>query len=204
MRRLQTGSEGFRYESLAGLLSILPPSVEVMFGFGATESYLILAYRFTLGGAPEAGAVPLGLPVEADEVRFRPVPDVGDGVVEVVSSGALASGYLGDEEQTRSRFLTDPDGQRWWSSGDLVRMNDDGLYEHLGRSDDIVKIRGKIASPSEVEAVLLRIPGIRQAVVVPHEQDAVMRHRFLPATARGKVDRQALMAGPFEAWGGVE
>lgn len=237
MRRLQTGTEGFRYESLAGLLGFLPPSVEVMFAFGATEGFRMLVHRFVLGAAPESGAVPVGRPFDADDVRFRAVPGMDDGVVEVLAGGPIARGYLADDEQTRSRFLTDPDGRRWWSSGDLVSLTEAGVYQHVGRSDDLVKVRGKLASPSEASQVLLGIPGIRHALVLPHEQDsnvrliahveveqdsgltldevratlrrrlpphlvpsAVMRHRSLPSTDRGKVDRQALMSGPFEPW----
>lgn len=237
VERIQTGSEGFRFESLAGLLSILPESVEVLFGYGATEVFHLLSYRFTLGDAPAEGQVPLGLPAYRDEVRFVPVPDMGDGIFEVQGTGAIAMGYLGDDEQTEARFIHDDDGRRWWSSQDLVRLNDDGLYEHVGRADDVVKVQGRLVSPSDVQAALQRIPGIRAALVVPHELDsavrliahvevqpgidvtlaqvrsaldeqlpahmvpsAVMRHASLPLTDRGKVDRDALMSGPFEAW----
>ena len=35
----------------------------------------------------------------------------------------------------------------------------------------------------------------------PHAvPSAVMRHQSLPVTVRGKVDREALMRGPFERW----
>ncbi len=237
VKRLQTGTEGFRFESLAGLQAILPASVEVMFAFGATEGFRILVHRFTLGTAPRTGPVPVGLPFNADDVRFRPAPGMDAGIVEVLAGGPIATGYLDDAEQTARRFLTDPDGRRWWCSGDLVTLTDEGLYQHVGRSDDVVKVRGKIASPAEVVTALLRIPGIRHAVVIPHEQDsnvrliahvdveqgavltlddvraalrrelpshlvpsAVLRHACLPSTDRGKLDRRALMDGPFEPW----
>ena len=41
------------------------------------------------------------------------------------------------------------------------------MYRHRGRVDDIVKVRGKLASPSDVTAVLLSIDGVRSAITMP-------------------------------------
>ena len=61
-------------------------------------------------------------------------------------------GYLGDPELTATRYFTDEDGTRWWRSADIVRVDDVGIYHHLGRADEMVKVKGAFVAPSRVEA----------------------------------------------------
>jgi hypothetical protein len=52
-----------------------------------------------------------------------------------------------------------------YRSGDLGRYLDDGSIEHLGRIDDQVKIRGVRIEPAEIELMLSKCAGVREAVV---------------------------------------
>jgi len=54
---------------------------------------------------------------------------------------------------------------RIYRTGDLGRVNADGEIEHHGRIDTQVKIRGYRVELTEIESVLLQVPGIAQAVV---------------------------------------
>ena len=90
-------------------------------------------------------------------------------------SGAIASGYLDDPELTAARFYEDADGRSWWRSGDLVSVDHTGMYRHEGRMDDVVKVGGKLASPSEVTAVLQGIEGVVAAITVPVVTDGNTR-----------------------------
>lgn len=234
---LRVGSEALRFEFLAGIRRLAPFDAVVEHSYGATESAWVFRHRFPLGAAPEEGAVPLGEPAATDYVRLDPVDGLDDHVREVVVTGPIARGYIGDPEQTQARFAVDADGRRWWHSGDLVARSEDALYWHQGRLDDVVKVGGRLASPSQTMAVLNAIDGVRHSVVLPYARDhnvrliahvelepgsqltldevrraledglpahlvpsAVMRHRALPLTERGKVDRQAIVDGPFEPW----
>lgn len=234
---VRAGSEPLRYEFLDGLRGLVAPDTVVEHAYGTTETGWLFAHRLPIAEAPPEGPAPLGHPVADGCVRLEPIGDGDEPVSEVIGGGPVALGYLGDAAQTEARFAVDADGRRWWRSGDIVIADETGVLWHRGRLDDVVKVRGKLASPSQVVAALMAVQGIRHAVVLPYEQDhnvrliahvelqpdadltadqvrralvrelpahlvpsAVLRHRVLPTTGRGKVDRQRLMDGPFEPW----
>ena len=68
-------------------------------------------------------------------------------------------------------FLGIPNNPRGriYRTGDLGRLNAEGEIEHHGRIDTQVKIRGYRIELTEIESVLLRVPGIAQAVVSTYQ-----------------------------------
>ena len=63
---------------------------------------------------------------------------------------------------------------RWpgvWVHGDWVRVDEDGFWYILGRSDDTLNIAGKRIGPAEVESALTAHPAVSEdaAIGVPHE-----------------------------------
>jgi len=165
VQQLRMGSEGVRFEVLQGLKRYLPLETVFSHGLGATEGRRAFRWKSKLSEIPDTGQVPLGRP----ETRTKLTPAAGfdNGLQEVWVSETIASGYLSQPDLTEQRFVTDERGQQWWRSGDLVEQGQDGLFYHRGRIDDVVKVRGILASPSETTRALLDIPGIRMAVTLP-------------------------------------
>jgi hypothetical protein len=100
----------------------------------------------------------------------RALPQGEMGEIGIAGAG-LASGYVGRPDLTERAFVPDflgipnnPRG-RIYRTGDLGRLNAEGEVEHHGRIDTQVKIRGYRIELTEIESVLLRVPGIAQAVV---------------------------------------
>ncbi len=62
-------------------------------------------------------------------------------------------GLLGAPDQTAARFTEIEDGSTRYRSGDLGRWQDGDLV-HVGRADRMVKVRGYLVEPAEVEAAL--------------------------------------------------
>jgi amino acid adenylation domain-containing protein len=120
----------------------------------------------------EEGAPTIGRPIANTRAHLfdgtmRQVPVGVPGELHLGGAG-LARGYHGRPDLTAERFVPDPlaAGQRLYRTGDLARRRADGELELLGRIDHQVKIRGVRVEPAEVEAALLLLPGVREAVVL--------------------------------------
>ena len=113
----------------------------------------------TTYGASETcgGCVYDGVPL--DGVRLR----LEEGTGRILLGGpTLARGYRGGDPD--GAFVHGPDGERWWRTTDAGRL-DGGRLTVLGRLDDAVLTGGMTVLPAAVEAVLLRLPGIAEALV---------------------------------------
>ncbi len=64
-------------------------------------------------------------------------------------------GYFGQEALTADRFRM-IDGERWYLTGDLGRMDGDGVFHHLGRVDNQIKLKGNRVELEEIDAHLRR------------------------------------------------
>jgi len=135
--------------------------VEVLDGIGSTElTHIFISNR---SGAAVPGAS--GTPVAGHSVRILDdnndeVP-VGSPGQLWVSGDAAATGYWCRSEDTRRTFVGD-----WVATGDLYDVDEHGIYRHLGRLDDMLKVAGEWVSPTEVENVLLGHESVAEAAVV--------------------------------------
>ncbi len=97
----------------------------------------------------------------ASGLRLAPLGGLG----EVYLGGAQVSrGYL---NRSSPAFIDDPlqPGQRLYRTGDLARLAADGRLHLAGRNDQQIKVRGFRVEPGELEAALLTLEGVSQAVV---------------------------------------
>ena len=171
VRQLLWAGDSVSYETIQGLKRYLEPDVEIRNGFGATEAVSWMNHSLKLSDAPKGGTIPIGRLQDDAPFRLEPVGDMPDRFI-VWSPGPMASGYLNNQELTNQRFVFDEKGKRWWISGDIVRVDDEGYIFHDSRIDDLVKIRGKLVSPSEAKRALLAIDGIDDAMVLAEQGES--------------------------------
>jgi len=117
----------------------------------------------------------VGLPVDGFEVLLLDEDKKPVGPNEVgeiaVRSRFIAQGYWQRPDLNLNKFLPDPEGgdKRICLTGDLGKFRLDGTLEHITRKDTMVKIRGLRIEISEIEAVLLALNSIKDAVIVAQE-----------------------------------
>jgi amino acid adenylation domain-containing protein len=111
----------------------------------------------------------------------QPVPPGEVGILHVRGPHVMV-GYWKQPERTAKMLRDGPlPGQQSLCTHDYFRMDEEGFFYFVGRSDDIIKSRGEKVSPVEVENVLHSIDGIREAAVigVPDELLGEAIHAFV-------------------------
>ncbi len=175
-RTLIVGGEALLGEALAPWTK-RSPEVRIANEYGPTETVVGCSAFIVRAGAIEPGPVPIGRPIANARLhlldgRGRAVPEGVPGEIYIGGAG-VARGYLGRPDLTAERFVPDPfaaePGARLYRSGDLARLMPTGDLEFLGRNDHQVKVRGVRLELGEIEATLLRAPGVRETAVLARE-----------------------------------
>jgi amino acid adenylation domain-containing protein/non-ribosomal peptide synthase protein (TIGR01720 family) len=185
VRSLVIGGERARPERLATWARVVADRVALVNTYGPTESTVAATHAFLSRADADGREIAIGRPVPGYRVY---VLDAAGGLAPIGGVGELcvggvgvARGYLGRPALTAERFVPDPHGgrgARMYRTGDLCRWRPDGSIEYAGRIDDQVKIRGFRIELGEIESHLRAQAGVRDAVVVAHD-DADGRKRLV-------------------------
>ncbi|MGB8407424.1 MAG: Pls/PosA family non-ribosomal peptide synthetase, partial [Mycobacterium sp.] len=111
----------------------------------------------------DGGPVSIGLPLPGWDLAVvdKEGQQVGYGEVgELMIGGVGLARYL-DADKDAEKYAPMPTlgWRRAYRSGDLVRLERDGLY-FQGRADDQVKVGGRRIELGEVDAALVNLPGV--------------------------------------------
>jgi acyl-CoA synthetase (AMP-forming)/AMP-acid ligase II len=167
----------------------------VVVGGAASPPALVAAARATFGAAysiryssTESGGCGTGTAFDAGDDEALHSVGRPRGAIEVsardddgreVAAGEVGelwlrsptqmSGYWGDPEATAAAITADG----WLRTGDLARIETDGLVRLAGRAKEMFIRGGYNVYPAEVEAVLAAHPAVLEVAVVPRP-DPVM------------------------------
>ncbi|MEH0470099.1 amino acid adenylation domain-containing protein [Streptomyces sp. B21-097] len=147
---------------------------------------------------PAAPLLTIGRPTPNNTVYVldadrRPLP-IGEAGEMWAGGACVSAGYLANEPLNAERYAPDPflgGDHRMFRTRDLGRWTADGELEHLGRTDDQVKVRGFRVELDSVSSVLEGVPGCARAVTL--RRDARTLVSFVcpadvdPAAARRAV-----------------
>ena len=169
-----------RYLLLGGSKMIQVPvgHTKVINGYGPTEftvcsSFYILEQDEQHDNIPIGRPVPNSISVIVDkEGRLVPHGTVGE---LCLIGRQMSRGYWKQEELTKKRFVDCSflKGQKMYCTGDLVRWNEEGLLEYIGRIDNQVKLHGYRIELEEIENKMTQCPGVVSAAVVVHKQGSI-------------------------------
>ena len=124
----------------------------VIQGYGLTETAPIV----TLNHPFHARKGTVGAPIAGVEVKIAP-----DGEI-MVRGDNVTAGYFGRPEETARAFE-----EGWFHTGDIGELEKNGELKILGRKKEmIVTPEGLNVFPEDVEAVLKRQKGVRDAAVI--------------------------------------
>jgi amino acid adenylation domain-containing protein len=175
LRLLWVGNEPVLPSDVQLYRDRFPDHCDLVVGLATTEAATVCEYRMSKATRLEEGAVPIGWPIADKEVLIlgedgRPLPPGETGEM-AVRSDYLALGYWRRPALDRAVFAPDPEGgpRRICRTGDLARVRADGAVFHLGRKDDVPKVRGRFVDLLEVERVLTAHAGVAVAAAVVRE-----------------------------------
>ncbi|KAI8917325.1 hypothetical protein BC831DRAFT_516559 [Entophlyctis helioformis] len=97
--------------------------------------------------------------------------EIGEMIMRL--PGGVYDGYVG-ENATRRKLYENvfEDGDMWWSSGDLLKMDEQGFFYFVDRTGDSFRWKGENVSTHEIQVVVGAFPGVLEVNVygirIPH------------------------------------
>jgi fatty-acyl-CoA synthase len=124
-----------------------------------------------------------------DPLTLEEMPQGEQG--EIIMSGPeIFQGYWKQPEATAAAFI-EIDGKRFFRSGDLGRVDEQGYFFITDRLKRMINASGFKVWPAEVEALMFRHPAIQEACIIStkdaYRGETVKAVVVLRAEARGKT-----------------
>jgi len=207
------GSPNFAHYDLSSLVHIggggaaMPQAVAQrlleQFGLRYVEGY-----GLTETAAPSHSNPPddpkqqcLGIPFMSCDARvvdpetMQEVP-VGEQGEIIIHGPMVFAGYWKRPEATAAAFI-EFEGKRFFRSGDLGRMDEDGYFFLTDRLKRMINASGFKVWPAEVEALMFRHPAIQEACVISakdaYRGETVKAVVVLRASHKGQVSEQDIV-----------
>lgn len=137
--------------------------------------YSLTEAPFAIMG-PREGTQPrkpggIGVPMEhpdpsiKNEVRIiddteAEVPSGRQGEI-IIRNPATMIGHFKDPEKTAETKRDD-----WIHTGDIGYQDEDGYFFFVGREKEVIRRRGELISPTEIESVINSHPGVEESAVI--------------------------------------
>jgi fatty-acyl-CoA synthase len=207
------GSPNYRHFDLSSLRNIsgggaaMPEAVaqRLLDEFGLTFAE---GYGLTETAAPSHANPPeraklqcLGMPIFGVDSRIvdpltleqLPVGEAG----EIITHGPMVfKGYWRHPEATAAAFV-DVEGKRFFRTGDLGRMDEEGYFFITDRLKRMINASGFKVWPAEVEALLYRHPAVQEACVIAardvYRGETVKAVVVLRSAAAGNTSEQDII-----------
>lgn len=182
VKNMRVSAEPLVRKDLSLFKRHFPPGCVLHHAFSSTETHGIAEITLTHDSEIRDEVIPVGH--KANDVTVKLEDETGKAVEVgeigefIVTGKYFSPGYWREPELTARKFSQDPiSGDTIFRTGDLGRWREDGMLEHHGRADFQVKIHSVRIDMTEVQAVLLNLDSVRDAVVVarPREAAAVER-----------------------------
>ncbi|WP_368667121.1 AMP-binding protein [Novosphingobium sp. 18050] len=135
-------------------------------GYGLTETAGVVAAN-PFDGREVAGSI--GHPLPGTDLRLFDTDDcTRDAAAGELGELAIAGPQvmLGYWNRPDADVFVEREGRRWLRTGDVAMIDEDGYVHIVDRIKDMIAVAGFKVFPSQVEAVLLAHPAVREAAVI--------------------------------------
>jgi len=186
---------------LVDLWSQCAPNSIIVNGYGPTECTILCTaciYDVTGGNKSVNGTMSIGKPMLGTEVMIvddncEKLPNRKKGEL-CLSSIQLTSGYWNNSSRDAESFFVF-ENKRYYKTGDLCSIDEDGDIMYYGRKDSQIKIQGFRVELSEIEFIARRFYSHNNAVVaMPVYDDKNNCTIQLVVEKAGRDDADALIA----------
>ena len=162
--------------------------VEILDAIGSTEAlHMFIANRPGAVRPGSSGRILEGYEARIVDEKGQPVPDGEIGNL-LIKSDAVCACYWNQHEKTKDTIQG-----HWLRTGDKYYRDQDGYYWYVGRSDDMMKVKGLWISPIEVESVLLEHPSVQEAAVIGfNDQNQLLKPAAYVVLKNGSTDETSM------------
>jgi fatty-acyl-CoA synthase len=181
LRELETGTRKYDVSSVMMITSsgvmwseeskqgLLRHNANMMLvdAFSSSEALGMGVSITTAAGSHRTGKFQLGPTTRLFDEELKPIETKPGAKGLIGVGGAQPVGYYKDPAKSARTFVEVPGAGRFSVPGDWAVVNDDGVtLSVLGRGSVCINTGGEKVFPEEVEEVVKRFPGVKDAVVV--------------------------------------
>ena len=131
-----------------------------------------------------------------DPISLQEVPQGEQGEI-IIAGPQNFQGYWKKPQETAAAFM-EMDGKRFFRSGDLGRIDEDGYFFITDRLKRMINASGFKVWPAEVEALMFRHPAIQEACIISahdaYRGETVKAVVVLRPEARGHVTESDIIS----------
>jgi len=170
---------------------LLEKCTELWNMYGPTETTIYCTIKQVL---PKDELITIGKPIDNTQVYIlddkKNLLSPGEEGEIYIGGDGIARGYVGRPDLTDERFTEDKfsgTGGKIYKTGDWGKILDNGEVQYLGRIDHQIKIRGYRIETEEIEFQLKKLRGIKDAVIILHEDRLGNKQLIAYVVAKGYV-----------------
>ncbi|MFN3804497.1 MAG: long-chain-fatty-acid--CoA ligase [Pyrobaculum sp.] len=167
-------------------------------GYGLTET-AVVTHVNPLYGRAKLGSIGVPIPsthaavADLEKPALLPPGQVGE---IVISGPQVFRGYHNRPEENAAAFF-ECCGLRWFRTGDLGYMDEEGYFYVVDRKKDLIKYKGYSVFSREIEELLYQHPCVKEAAVigVPHPEAGEIPKAYivLREECRNKVTAEEII-----------
>lgn len=179
LKQLLAGGDVLSVSHLAKLQQAAP-QLRIINGYGPTETTTFACCHSVQAQDLLGESIPIGRPISETAIcildeHMQWVPPGVEGELYITGRGT-ARGYFNQPDNTANSFVPNPyvhvnniensaDSLQLYRTGDLVKLNESGYVEFLGRKDNQLKIRGHRVETTEIELAILKLSSLERVYI---------------------------------------